>query len=231
MNSDSRMANTRIVETLQFDDQGLLPAVVQDWRHGTVLMLGFMNRDAVVHTLQTGKVHFWSRKRQRLWQKGEVSGNYLQVKRVFVDCDFDTLLVKAEPVGPTCHTGSRSCFFSEIVGEEIVSEPKSEDANGTILDMLYEMVLKRKRDPQADSYVASLLKGGDDRILKKVTEEAGEVLLAVKNHNKEEIVYEVADLLFHTIVALGHCGIPVTDIQQELGRRFGQSGLKSKSSS
>ena len=231
MNSDSRMANTRIVETLQFDDQGLLPAVVQDWRHGTVLMLGFMNRDAVVHTLQTGKVHFWSRKRQRLWQKGEVSGNCLQVKRVFVDCDFDTLLVKAEPVGPTCHTGSRSCFFSEIVGEEIVSEPKSEDANGTILDMLYEMVLKRKRDPQADSYVASLLKGGDDRILKKVTEEAGEVLLAVKNHNKEEIVYEVADLLFHTIVALGHCGIPVTDIQQELGRRFGQSGLKSKSSS
>ncbi len=231
MNSDSRMANTRIVETLQFDDQGLLPAVVQDWRHGTVLMLGFMNRDAVVHTLQTGKVHFWSRKRQRLWQKGEVSGNYLQVKRVFVDCDFDTLLVKAEPVGPTCHTGSRSCFFSEIVGEEIVSEPKSEDANGTILDMLYEMVLKRKRDPQADSYVASLLKEGDDRILKKVTEEAGEVLLAVKNHNKEEIVYEVADLLFHTIVALGHCGIPVTDIQQELGRRFGQSGLKSKSSS
>ncbi|MDA0739866.1 MAG: bifunctional phosphoribosyl-AMP cyclohydrolase/phosphoribosyl-ATP diphosphatase HisIE [Nitrospirae bacterium] len=227
MNSDSSIVNEKMLETLQFDDQGLLPAVIQDWRNGTVLMLGFMNQDAVVHTLQTGHVHFWSRKRKKLWEKGEVSGNFLQVKRLFVDCDYDTLLVKAEPVGPTCHTGSRSCFFSEILDDGILSEPESEAANGTILDGLYEMVLKRKQNPQAGSYVASLLKGGDDRVLKKITEEAGEVLLAVKNHNKEEIVYEVADLLFHTIVTLGHCGIPVTEILQELGRRFGQSGLKS----
>lgn len=228
MNSDSSMGNAKMLETLQFDDQGLIPAVVQDWQNGAVLMLGFMTQDAVVHTLQTRQVHFWSRKRKKLWKKGEVSGNFLQVKRMFIDCDFDTLLIKAEPVGPTCHTGSRSCFFSEIVDDEILSEQESEEANGTILDVLYEMVLKRKKDPQADSYVASLLKGGDDRVLKKVTEEAGEVLLAVKNHNKEEIVYEVADLFFHTIVTLGHCGIPVTEIHQELGRRFGQSGLKSK---
>ena len=228
VNSGSNVVNEKMLETLQFDSQGLLPAVIQDWRNGTVLMLGFMNQDAVVHTLQTGHVHFWSRKRKKLWKKGEVSGNFLQVKRLFVDCDYDTLLIKAEPVGPTCHTGSRSCFFSEMLDDRISSEPESEDANGTILDSLYEMVLKRKQDPQADSYVASLLKGGDDRVLKKVTEEAGEVLLAVKNHNKEEIVYEVADLLFHTIVTLGHCGIPVTEIQQELGRRFGQSGIKSK---
>lgn len=228
MNSDSNMPNAKMLDMLHFDDQGLMPAVVQDWRNGTVLMLGFMNQDAVGHTLQTGYVHFWSRKRKTLWKKGETSGNFLQVKRLFVDCDYDTLLVKAEPVGPTCHTGSRSCFFSKIVDDEILSKPESEEANGTIFDSLYEMVLKRKQDPQADSYVASLLKGGDDRVLKKVTEEAGEVLLAVKNHNKEEIVYEVADLLFHTIVTLGHCGIPVAEIQQELGRRFGQSGLKSK---
>lgn len=228
MNHDPQIAKQQIAETLQFDEQGLIPAVVQDWRNGTVLMLGFMNQDALDQTMQTGHVHFWSRKRKRLWQKGEVSGNHLQVKRLFVDCDGDTLLIKAEPKGPTCHTGSRSCFFSEMSDEGISTEPESEEANGTILDRLYEMVLNRKQDPQKDSYVASLLQGGDDRVLKKVTEEAGEVLLAVKNHNKEEIVYEVADLLFHTIVTLGHCGIPVTDIQEELGRRFGQSGLKTK---
>jgi phosphoribosyl-ATP pyrophosphohydrolase/phosphoribosyl-AMP cyclohydrolase len=228
MTPDPNIANAKITDTLQFDEHGLIPAVVQDWRSGTVLMLGFMNQDAIDHTRQTGLVHFWSRKRKRLWQKGEVSGNHLQVKRLFVDCDGDTLLIKAEPIGPTCHTGSRSCFFSEISDEGISTEPESEEANGTILDRLYEMVLNRKQDPQKDSYVASLLQGGDDRVLKKVTEEAGEVLLAVKNHNKEEIVYEVADLLFHTIVTLGHSGIPVTDIQEELGRRFGQSGLKTK---
>ncbi len=228
MNRNSKLAKRQIAETLQFDEHGLIPAVVQDWRNGTVLMLGFMNQDALDQTMQTGNVHFWSRKRQRLWEKGEVSGNYLQVKRLFVDCDGDTVLIKVEPMGPTCHTGSRSCFFSEISDEGISIEPESEKANGTILDRLYEMVLNRKQDPQKDSYVASLLQGGDDRVLKKVTEEAGEVLLAVKNHNKEEIVCEVADLLFHTIVTLGHCGIPVTDIQEELGRRFGVSGLKTK---
>lgn len=228
MTPDPKRAKAHIAETLQFDEHGLIPAVVQDWRSGTVLMLGFMNKDALDQTMETGHVHFWSRKRQRLWQKGEVSGNHLQVKRMFVDCDADTLLIKAEPVGPTCHTGSRSCFFSEISDGGVSTEPESEEANGTILDRLYEMVLKRKSNPSKDSYVASLLHGGDDRVLKKITEEAGEVLLAVKNHNKEEIVYEVADLLFHTIVALGHCEIPVTDIHEELGKRFGQSGVRSK---
>jgi phosphoribosyl-AMP cyclohydrolase / phosphoribosyl-ATP pyrophosphohydrolase len=228
MNSDTNKAKKQIVDQLKFDGQGLIPAVVQDWRTGTILMVGFMNQEALDRTLETKFVHFWSRQRQQLWQKGETSGNHLQLKRLFVDCDADTLLVKAEPMGPTCHTGSRSCFFSEISDQGISTEPKTENANGTILDALYEMVLTRKQDPKADSYVASLLQGGDDRVLKKVTEEAGEVLLAVKNHNKEEIVYEVADLLFHTIVALGHCGIPFTEVQAELGRRFGQSGLKKK---
>ena len=228
MNPDSNIANSPLADILQFDDQGLIPAVVQDWRNGTVLMLGFMNQDALKQTMQTRYVHFWSRTRKRLWQKGEVSGNSLHVKRLFVDCDGDTVLIKAEPMGPTCHTGTRSCFFSELCDEGLSTALEYEEANGTILDRLYEMVLKKKHDPGTHSYVATLLQGGDDRVLKKVTEEAGEVLLAVKNHNKAEIVYEVADLLFHTIVTLGHCGIPITDIQQELGRRFGQSGLKNQ---
>jgi len=226
MNNESQRRHDPMSEILQFNEQGLIPAVVQDWRSGTVLMLGFMNQDALVQTRETGFVHFWSRKRQRLWKKGEVSGNHLEVKRLFVDCDGDTLLIKAEPKGPTCHTGSRSCFFSEISDQGISGDPNSEEANGAILDRLYERVLQRKQTPSPDSYVSTLLQGGEDRLLKKITEEAGEVLLAVKNHSHDEIVYEVADLVFHTIVTLGHCGIPVTEIQQELGRRFGQSGLK-----
>ena len=228
MKNDPEIVKASLKETLQFDERGLVPAVVQDWITGTVLMLGFMNQEALDQTQQTGLVHFWSRKRQRLWKKGEVSGNHLQVKRLFLDCDGDTILIKAEPSGPTCHTGSRSCFFSGIVDSEITIEPETEEAHGAILDRLYEMVLNRKQESAPDSYVASLLQGGDDRVLKKVTEEAGEVLLAVKNHKNEEIIYEVADLLFHIIVSLGHCGIPVSEIYKELGRRYGQSGLKKK---
>ena len=230
MDQDSSNRKRELAETLQFDEQGLIPAVVQDWRSGTVLMVGFMNQEALDLTQSTGFVHFWSRKRQQLWKKGEVSGNHLQVKRLFVDCDGDTLLVKAEPQGPTCHTGSRSCFFSEVSNQNVFVEQESEEANGAILDRLYEMVLQRKHNPSPDSYVSTLLQGGEDRVLKKVTEEAGEVVLAIKNHNRDEIVYEVSDLMFHTIVALGNCGVPVADIQQELGRRFGQSGLKKQKS-
>ena len=228
MKNDQKIVKASLKETLEFDELGLVPAVVQDWITGTVLMLGFMNQEALDYTQKTGFVHFWSRKRQRLWKKGEVSGNYLQVKQLFLDCDGDTILLKAEPSGPTCHTGNWSCFFSGIVGSEIAIAPETEEAHGTILDRLYEMVLKRKNESTPDSYVTSLLHGGDDRVLKKVNEEAGEVLLAVKNHKNEEIIYEVADLLFHTIVSLGHCGIPVSEIYKELGRRYGQSGLKKK---
>lgn len=211
---------------VQFDDQGLVPAVVQDWRDGAVLMVGFMNQQSLDQTFQTGYVHFWSRSRKQLWKKGETSGNCLLYKRAFLDCDGDTLLIKAEPTGPTCHTGARTCFFAEVTAEGITADQASEEANGGIVDRLYEMVLQRKQHPPEQSYVSSLLKGGSDRILKKVVEEAGEVLLAVRNENREEVINEVADLLFHTIVALGYCEIPVTAIQQELGKRFGQSGLR-----
>lgn len=214
---------------VQFDDRGLVPAIVQDWRDSAVLMVGFMNQESLDQTLQTGFVHFWSRSRRRLWKKGETSGNYLLCQRVFLDCDGDTLLVQAEPVGPTCHTGARTCFFTNVTAEGTMADQTSGEANGGIVDRLYEMVLQRKHHPPERSYVSSLLKGGSDRILKKVAEEAGEVLLAVKNENREAIVNEVADLLFHTIVALGYCEIPFTAVQRELGKRFGQSGVRTPS--
>ncbi len=211
---------------IQFDEQGLVPAIVQDWRDGAVLMLGYMNQQALEQTLQTGSVHFWSRSRRQLWKKGETSGHDLLCKRVFLDCDGDTLLVKAEPVGPTCHTEARTCFFTEVTPHSVATTQVGEEANGGIFDRLYEMALQRKSHPQEHSYVSSLMKDGPDRILKKVVEEAGEVLLAVKKEHREEVIHEVADLFFHSIVVLGHCEIPMTAIQQELGKRFGQSGTR-----
>ncbi len=211
----------------QFDEQGLVPCIAQDWLDGTVLMMGYMNQQAWDMTQQTHRVHFWSRTRQQLWKKGETSGHELQLKEIFLDCDQDTVLVKAEPIGPTCHTGSRSCFFSRIPTTSNQGEPHADNtAWGGIMQRLYEMTLDRKDHPNFDSYVSKLLQGDVDRLLKKVVEEAGEVVLAGKNSNREEIIYEMADLWFHSLVMLGHFSIPPEKIYQELGMRFGKSGLR-----
>lgn len=213
--------------TLRFDEQGLLPCVVQDWLDGTVLMVGFMNQEAWDMTQQSQRVHFWSRSRQQLWKKGETSGHELVLKEVFLDCDQDTLLVKAQPVGPTCHTGKLSCFFTSLTSasEQGIAIPEG-TAWGGIIQRLYEMVSDRKANPRLDSYVSKLMEGGVDRILKKIVEEAGEVVLAGKNANREEIIYEMADLWFHSLIMLGHYSIPPHEIYQELGKRFGKSGVR-----
>ena len=207
---------------LKFDAQGLIPAVVQDWRDGTVLMVAFMNQEALQKTVDTKSVHFWSRSQQKIWEKGETSGNKLVLKDLFVDCDGDALLVKAEPMGPTCHTGEKACFFSRV------DQPgtKTPEAWGGILERLYQTIQDRKRRPASDSYTSKLLEGGVDRVLKKVVEEAGEVALAGKGGKKDEIVYETADLLFHTLVALGYHDITLQEVYQELATRFGKSGLR-----
>ncbi|TKB71110.1 MAG: bifunctional phosphoribosyl-AMP cyclohydrolase/phosphoribosyl-ATP diphosphatase HisIE [Nitrospira sp.] len=210
---------------LHFDERGLLPAVVQDWRDGTVLMVGYMTREAVEQTLVTQSVHFWSRSRNRLWEKGETSGHRLLLKDMFADCDRDTLLVKAEPIGPTCHTGERACFFTRLDGEA-GDGTKTEAAWGGIVRRVYETIQERKRSPQSGSYVSRLFAGGADRMLKKVAEEAGEVLLASKNGKREEIISETADLLFHTLVVLGYHDVTPEEVYQELASRYGQSGLR-----
>ncbi len=213
------------VNAVVFDDRGLIPAVVQDWRDGTVLMVGFMNREALEKTLASRSVHFWSRSRKALWEKGETSGHRLVVKDLFLDCDGDTVLVKADPVGPTCHTGERACFFTRLTAEG--PGGKTQDAFGGLLDQLARTIQDRKRHPKADSYVSSLFAAGADRLLKKVVEEAGEVVLSSKNGKREEIVHEVADLLFHTLVALGYHEISLEEVYRELATRAGQSGLRS----
>jgi phosphoribosyl-AMP cyclohydrolase / phosphoribosyl-ATP pyrophosphohydrolase len=210
------------VGQLKFDAQGLIPAVVQDWRDGTVLMVAFMNKEALQKTVTSKSVHFWSRSRQTLWEKGETSGHKLVLKDLFVDCDGDALLVKAEPMGPTCHTGEKACFFSRV------DQPgtRTSEAWGGILERLYQTIQDRKRQPSSESYTSKLMDGGIDRVLKKVVEEAGEVVLAGKGGKKEEIVYETADLLFHTLIALGYHDITLEEVYQELAIRFGKSALR-----
>ncbi len=215
-------------EGFKFDERGLLPAIIQDWRDGTVLMLGYMNHEAIARTVNTKSVHFWSRSRQKLWEKGETSGHKLQVKDLFVDCDQDTILVKAEPVGPTCHTGARACFFSRLDGEGKTVPETTEDSFGGILEAVLGTIRNRKQHPQRGSYTTKLFEGGHDKILKKVAEEAGEVLIAAKGGKREEIVYETADLFFHTLMVLGYHDISLQEILQELGRRHGKSGLRTE---
>ncbi|MGE0468062.1 MAG: bifunctional phosphoribosyl-AMP cyclohydrolase/phosphoribosyl-ATP diphosphatase HisIE [Nitrospira sp.] len=220
------MANLTTTDQLKFDGQGLLPAVIQDWLDGTVLMLGYMNQEALAKTIATKRVQFWSRSRKRLWEKGETSGHTLQVKELFIDCDADTILVKAQPVGPTCHTGERACFFSSLDDQGQFVHGSSHDVQGGILESVLRTIQNRRSHPKTGSYTTKLFEGGQDKILKKVAEEAGEVLLASKGSKKEEIVYEVADLFFHTLMVLGYHDLSLQDIYGELGRRFGKSGLR-----
>jgi len=215
-----------MADQVKFDSEDLLPAVIQDWLDGTVLMLGYMNQEALAKTVATRRVHFWSRSRNKLWEKGETSGHTLHVKELFIDCDCDTILVKAQPVGPTCHTGERACFFSRIDEQGHVVHRNVQDAQGGILESVLRTIRERRFSPQTGSYTSKLFEGGHDKILKKVAEEAGEVLLASKGGKKEEVVYEVADLFFHILMVLGYHDLTLSDIYQEFSKRFGKSGLR-----
>lgn len=202
---------------IQFDDQGLIPAIVQHARSGEVLMLGYMNAEALQQTQTSGRVTFWSRSRQQLWTKGETSGNWLDVVKVRLDCDGDAVLVLAEPVGPTCHTGEPSCFHRTLEGEMVSARvPPS-----AMLTRLADMIRERHQSLADDdtSYTVRLLRGGVDRISKKVGEEATEVVIAAKNQNAAELTYEVADLFYHIFVLLENQGVTPEAIWDELQRR------------
>jgi phosphoribosyl-ATP pyrophosphohydrolase/phosphoribosyl-AMP cyclohydrolase len=203
------------VDELDFSMAGLLPAIVQHHRSGEILMVGFANREAVEKTLETGHAWFFSRSRQRLWEKGETSGNYLDVKALRVDCDADALIYLCEPHGPTCHTGEPSCFFNTL--DEI---PRGE-TSGEASAVLFATIRQRQEhaDP-ASSYVARLVAGGVDRIGKKIGEEATEVVIAAKNADRAELAHEIADLWFHTYILLAQQGMSPEDVWEELrGRR------------
>lgn len=211
----------RLPRGLKFNEEGLIPAIVQDHRDEAVLMMAYMNRDSLEKTIRTGQAHFWSRSRQRLWHKGATSGHFLFVKEIRLDCDGDTLLIRVEPKGPACHTGQWSCFF-RTVKNGTVRRLTSSPSKALILDRIYDVILDRKRSPKPKSYVSWLFKSGRDKILKKIGEESGELIIGSKNNRSSEIIWEVADLWFHILVLMGHHNIAPSDIYQELQKRFGQ---------
>ncbi|QEK11916.1 bifunctional phosphoribosyl-AMP cyclohydrolase/phosphoribosyl-ATP diphosphatase HisIE [Crassaminicella thermophila] len=199
---------------IKFDEKGLVPAIIQDIKTKKVLMLAYMNQEAFQKTLETKKTWFYSRSRKKLWNKGETSGNYQIVKKISYDCDKDTLLIEVVPLGNACHTGEESCFFNNIFQEDEASN------HYEIFKKLYERIQERKEKPIDNSYTNYLFEKGIDKILKKVGEETSEVIIAAKNDNKDEIIYEVSDLIYHIFVLLVNNQITIDDIKQELWNRY-----------
>ena len=199
------------IEELKFDTNGLIPAIVVDAVSGDVLTLAYMNEESLKITLEERRTCFWSRSRQKLWRKGETSGNYQHVTSITADCDKDALVVKVEKDGPACHTGEESCFFNSVY----INEEKHEFS----LKGLYELLVGRKKDKPQGSYTTYLFEKGLDKILKKVGEECTEVIIAGKAQDKKETVYEIADLAYHVMVLMVQMGITVEDVQKELASR------------
>lgn len=206
---------------LKFDRDGLITAVVQDERTRQVLMSAYMNAESIRRTLESGDAWFWSRSRGELWHKGASSGNYQHVVRGQVDCDGDTVLLEVRPDGPACHTGAVSCFFQPLEAHPLPPGEGGGEGRATsaILEELAQVIAERHATMPEGSYVAGLLREGIDRIAKKIGEEAVETIIAAKNGSHDEIVWEVADLWFHTLVLLEAAGVPIQDVWAELARR------------
>ncbi|SIS43289.1 bifunctional phosphoribosyl-AMP cyclohydrolase/phosphoribosyl-ATP diphosphatase HisIE [Salimicrobium flavidum] len=199
------------IEEVVFDEKGLVPAIVQDARSKAVLTLAYMNEEALKQTLQKGETVFYSRSRGELWHKGETSGNTQQVEHMAYDCDQDAILVQVIPSGPACHTGSYSCF-----GETLTSHPED---RYRMLTELQEVLAKRKAELPEGSYTSQLFAEGVDRIAKKIGEEAGEVVIAAKNDDKEELALESADLLFHLLMLLTDRNVSFDAVLEVLEKR------------
>ena len=197
------------IDQVNFDKlDGLVPAVIQDSQSMKVLMVGFMNREALEKTQELGKVTFFSRTKNRLWTKGEESGNFLNVVSILIDCDDDTLLIKANPVGPVCHTGNDTCFYET-----------NPEGDVQFLSYLQDFIDKRKKEMPEDSYTTSLFQKGTRKITQKVGEEAVETIIGAMANDDENFLYEAGDLIYHLIVLLSHKGYRIEDIVKELKSR------------
>ncbi|WP_027717816.1 bifunctional phosphoribosyl-AMP cyclohydrolase/phosphoribosyl-ATP diphosphatase HisIE [Desulfovirgula thermocuniculi] len=222
-------------ETLKFDRDGLIPAIIQDVESGRVLMMAYMNREALAKTLASGETWFWSRSRQKLWHKGETSGHVQEVVEVYTDCDRDTLLLKVRQKGAACHEGYFSCFHHRV-GEggewevteqrqfdprEVYGEKRERDqaAGPAVIEELYGIIKDRREKRPEGSYTAKLFDKGLDKMLEKLGEEVVELIIEAKNRDREEVVEEAADVLYHLLVVLAEQGIPVEELFAELARR------------
>ncbi len=200
------------LDKIRYDERGLVPAIVQDCLDGTVLMMAWMNQESLQKTLETRETWFWSRSRQELWHKGATSGHIQKVQTIRYDCDSDALLVTVEQMGDiACHTGERSCFH-QVDGQ--INPPPAD-----ILSQVFEVICDRRDNPTEKSYTHKLLSGGDNKILKKIGEESAEVVMACKDDDAEAIAGEVADLFYHTLVALAHHQVDLKAVYRKLQQR------------
>jgi len=215
--------------TIDWNKTPLIPAIAQDSQTNEILMLAYMNQEAYTLTLSTGYAHYFSRSKQRIWKKGESSNHTQEIHDILLDCDGDTLILKIKQNGVACHTGRKSCFFTSITQEKVILEQEvNTDAVYGVVDTLYHTILERKNAPkEAKSWTKKLL---DDQglMLSKIHEEADEVCVAIKEESDEQVIYESADLLYHTLVGLGSREISPDRVKQELSRRFGLSGIEEK---
>ena len=198
----------------KLNSDGLIPVIVQDYKTNEVLMMAYMNEEAFDNTVKTGRMTYYSRSRQCLWVKGETSGHFQYVKGISVDCDKDTLLAKVHQVGAACHTGNRSCFYTPIVGNDYDAKNPLQ-----VFETVYSTIVDRRQNPKEGSYTNYLFEKGIDKILKKVGEEATEIVIAAKNPNPEEIKYEICDFLYHAMVLMVERGVTWEDITNELAER------------
>ncbi len=222
------------LSVIKYDEKGLIPAIIQEYRTKKVLMLAYMTEESLQKTIETHKTWFWSRSRGKLWNKGESSGHFQLVKAISYDCDADTLLIQVEQIGVACHTGANTCFFNEIplVAKEGAKEAINKDiAKGTndggklgqdfssLLAELYNVISERKLTRPEGSYTTYLFEKGQNKILKKVGEEAAEVIIASKSEDNAEVVYEVGDLIYHLLVLLSYHDISLEQVYEELNKR------------
>lgn len=217
-----------IIQNLDWKKSPLIPSIIQDYKTLDVLMLGFVNQEALRLSMESGVMHYFSRTKNRIWKKGESSGNFQKIKEIKIDCDNDSLLFFVEQVGVACHTGSKSCFFKDVAFENKEVMPQEKNQNDDVLDSLYHILLERRLASSDTSYTALLFEKGINTICKKIAEEAGELLCEFKDANKDKIIYEASDLLYHMMVGLVYFNIHPDAILQELKRRFSFSGIEEK---
>lgn len=210
---------------------GLVPVITQDATSNEVLMLAYVNKEALKLTLETKFAHYFSRTKQRIWKKGESSDHTQEIVEVLVDCDNDTLIFKVNQKGVACHTGRKSCFFTNLeTNEETIKVEVDTTTAYGVMDTLYHTIIEKKNDDPKKSYTAKLIQGKENSLLKKIVEEAGEFTFAVKDNDTEEMIYEAADITYHVMVALAKKNISPDRVKQELARRFGMSGIEEKNS-
>ncbi|WP_010098217.1 bifunctional phosphoribosyl-AMP cyclohydrolase/phosphoribosyl-ATP diphosphatase HisIE [Ornithinibacillus scapharcae] len=200
-----------LLDNLTFSEGGLIPAIIQDQASGRVLMLAYMNRESLQKTLETKETWFFSRKRKKLWNKGETSGNKQVVKSIDFDCDSDSLLIQVSPKGPSCHTGMESCFHNTLFQDD--------QAMFLIIQQVVNTIKNRRANPTESSYTSYLFREGIDKILKKIGEEASEIIIGSKNTNKNELIWEISDFIFHLLVLMEVKDITISDVKAELVKR------------